>query len=151
MVTVSQNVGCNTFTQIAQAQCGGTIANSSTVANATWIGAGTYRFHVSGGNLASAVIVDKTWNGFQFGDVTGALPGTYSVKVDFKPTAASNFVGYGATCSLTLDNQIPTTSISSTQCGTTIASTNTTVNCTWVGPGTYRFGVSGGTLGSAVA
>jgi hypothetical protein len=135
-------------TEIVASQCGSTIANPNTVVNCTWKGAGTYRFEVSGGSLGSTVTVDKTWNGFQFNNVTGALPGAYSIAVSFKPTGYANF-GNATTCSnITLGTGIPTTAIASAQCGTTIASTNTTVNCTWVGPGTYRFEVSGGSLGS---
>jgi hypothetical protein len=135
---------------ISSTQCGTTIASTNTTVNCTWVGPGTYRFVVSGVNLSSAVTVDKTWNGFQFADVTGALPGTYSVAVSFKPTGQAQF-GNPTTCnSITLGASIPTSAISSTQCGTTIASTNTTVNSTWVGPGTYRFVVSGVNLSSAV-
>jgi hypothetical protein len=105
---------------------------------------------VSGGNLSSAVTVDKTWNGFQFADVTGALPGNYSVAVSFKPNGQSQFGGATTCSSITLGTSIPTTGIVSTQCGTTIPTSNTVVNCTWVGPGTYRFVVSGGTLSAPV-
>ena len=136
-------------TEIVASQCGSTIANPNTVVNCTWKGAGTYRFEVSGGSLGSTVTVDKTWNGFQFNNVTGALPGAYSIAVSFKPTGYANF-GNATTCSsITLGTGIPTTAIATAQCGTTIASTNTTVNCTWVGPGTYRFEVSGGSLASS--
>jgi hypothetical protein len=73
--------------------------NVNTVVNCTWVGPGTYRFVVSGGTLSAPVTLDKTWNGFQFSNITNAGAGGYAVTVYFKPTGYASF-GDPTTCEL---------------------------------------------------
>jgi autotransporter-associated beta strand protein len=148
--TLSLNVGCSDYINLIASQCGSTITNTNTPVAATWVGPGTYRFVISGGTLSTPVTLTQASNSFTFSNVPGALPGIYNVKVAFRLNDLADFNSFGATCSVTLDNQIPTTQIVASQCGTTIANTNTSVAATWAGPGTYRFVISGGSLSSPV-
>jgi hypothetical protein len=147
-VTGSRFVGCSLFTQLNTTSCGSDVSFTSIV-SATWIGAGSYKFLISGGTLSNPVTITNTWNGFTFTQITGAGPGSYSVSVAYAPTGSTNFGSYGSSCSLTLNATIPTTALSA--CGTTIATGAAVVASTWAGNGTYKFVVSGGTLASGTS
>jgi hypothetical protein len=103
------NAGCSynavdVTTQLISSNCGMTGASFTTEIKAIAVsGINGYRFRISGSNLTTPVIVDKTTPSFTFNEVSGAtINTTYSVEVATLYSDGVTYGPYGASCLVTL-------------------------------------------------
>jgi hypothetical protein len=138
-----------TVTSYIQAsQCGTTLTNIANTIYAYQItGATGYRFEITNG--ATVRIFDTAANGFALTGLAGGVANgtTYSIRVAVKTNGF--WRAYGAACSVTTPALPGTTTLTTAQCGSTLALLSTSIYCNQVTAASqYRFEVTGGVNGT---
>jgi sugar lactone lactonase YvrE len=131
--------------QIMTSQCGATLASLTTpIYCAQIVGAQAYRFEFTDGGVARTM--DSVTNNVQISNLTGGATynTAYSVRVAAK--IAGVWQDFGYPCTVT--TPAPSTQIRTNQCGTTLTTKWTILNCGAItGATSYRFEwTNGGTV-----
>ena len=131
-------------TQIRPFQCGNTLATMTTVIEASPLaGATQYRFEVTDTSDNSTRTVTSSTYYFNSTQLTGGLiyNRAYSIRVQ---AYVNQWLAYGTPCIVTTPN-MPLPSIVSPQCGSTLASLNSTISSAVINfVDGYRFRVTSG-------
>ena len=138
---VSKSVGCGLYTQLASAYCGSTLSNINAGFLADNIsGATMYDFLI--GYNGTTDVVSSQDRLISLSEATGIplLYGTtYTVSVRVK--IGGQYGGYGTSCTITTPS-VPTTSLDTTYCGSTLSNINAGFLATNVaGANQYEFSI----------
>ena len=141
---IDENVA-NTASYVNPNQCGVTLGNIAAQIYAYQVvGATGYRFEVTNG--VTVRTYDAATNSFNLFNLAGPAPAygtTYSIRVAAR--TGGFWRAYGAVCTVTTPALPATTTLTTAQCGSTIASMSTSIYANQVTAASmYRFEVSGG-------
>jgi len=139
------NGGC-TSSQLTATYCGATLASmTQTISSVTVANTIYYSYHITNASIGYSYDIVETSN-LSLGDVPGlSAATTYTVQV--KPYAGGVWGSYGSSCTITTPG-VPSTQLSATYCGATLASMTQTISCNpVVGAFYYTYHITNVSLG----
>jgi hypothetical protein len=144
--SVSLNIGCSDYTKVRADQCGATLASINSVIYTEFPGyfaPNMYKFRINDG--VSDYFIEQANGKFYMTSVPGLnwqFGASYTVDVAMKIDGV--YKGYGCACTITMPD-MPTTQIQSSQCNTTVATSETLVWADWINGSThYKFRINDG-------